>query len=87
MEDALGVNARRSDPSPTVQAIVSGQLLLLTTTVVGAGSMSAGALSAHVSDAYVRIGEALSRLDRRPIRFWNFIPDPGEMMGPASIVT
>src|SRR5712692_4602037 len=43
--------------------------------------MSADALRAHVSDAYIAIGHALTTLSRVPIRFWNFVPDPGEPMG------
>jgi chorismate lyase/3-hydroxybenzoate synthase len=43
--------------------------------------MSADALRAHVSDAYVAIGHALTTVNRVPIRFWNFVPDPGEPMG------
>ena len=42
--------------------------------------MPADALRARVSEAYVAIGDALASFGRHPIRFWNFIPDPAEIM-------
>jgi chorismate lyase/3-hydroxybenzoate synthase len=43
--------------------------------------MDADELRSHVSDAYVAIGAALTAFNRQPIRFWNFIPEPGQPMG------
>jgi chorismate lyase / 3-hydroxybenzoate synthase len=42
--------------------------------------MPAHALRARVAEAYVAIGDTLSHFDRHPIRFWNFLPDPGAIM-------
>jgi chorismate lyase / 3-hydroxybenzoate synthase len=81
VDDALGAHARRCDRDATVEAVTSGRLLLLTTSVTGARAMDADALRARVSDAYAAIGGALSAFDRQPIRFWNYIPDPVEAMG------
>jgi len=81
VEEALAVDAQQTAASTTVQAISSGPLLLLTTTVPEASAMSADTLRTRVSEAYARIGEALATFQRKPIRFWNFIPDPGRAMG------
>src|SRR5262249_11780947 len=35
----------------------------------------------QVANAYVAIGAALTALHRVPIRFWNFVPGPGDPMG------
>lgn len=81
VDDALGTKARRCDRDATVEAIASGSLLFLRTCVAGARGMPADDLRARVSDAYVAIGGALNAFHREPIRFWNYIPDPGDPMG------
>ncbi len=81
VDEALGPNAQRADPGSTVDALVSGPLVLLQTTVSGARAMDADQLRSHVSNAYVAIGAALTTFNRQPIRFWNFIPEPGHAMG------
>jgi chorismate lyase/3-hydroxybenzoate synthase len=81
VDDALGSDARRHDPVGPVDIVAADPLALLATAVPGARGMSAEALRAHVSDAYIAIGHALTTLNRVPIRFWNFVPDPGEPMG------
>ncbi len=43
--------------------------------------MSAAVLRAQVAGAYTAVGAALTALERQPIRFWNFVPSPGEPMG------
>ena len=40
-------------------------------------------LRTRVAEAYVAIGEVVSTFRRHPVRFWNFIPAPGELMGPG----
>jgi chorismate lyase/3-hydroxybenzoate synthase len=81
VDDALGTNDCRSDRVASVEAIVSGSLLFLRTSVTGARGLPADDLRARVSDAYVAMGTALSAFSRQPIRFWNYIPDPGDSMG------
>jgi chorismate lyase/3-hydroxybenzoate synthase len=81
VDDALGSHARRPDPVGGVDIVAADPLALLAAAVPGARSMSADALRARVSDAYIAIGHALTTLNRVPIRFWNFVPDPGEPMG------
>jgi chorismate lyase/3-hydroxybenzoate synthase len=63
-----------------VQALLSGPLVLLTTSVLGARGLPSDALRARIAEAYVGIGDALTSFGRQPIRFWNFIPDPVEIM-------
>jgi enamine deaminase RidA (YjgF/YER057c/UK114 family) len=81
VEDALGADARRIETIDPVDIVAAHSLAMLATSVPGARSMSADALRARVADAYIAIGRALTALDRVPIRFWNFVPDPGEPMG------
>jgi chorismate lyase/3-hydroxybenzoate synthase len=81
VDDALGANARRCDRDATIEAVASGSLLLLRTSVIGAREMPADELRSRVSDTYVAIGGTLSALHRQPIRFWNYLPNPGEPMG------
>jgi chorismate lyase/3-hydroxybenzoate synthase len=64
-----------------VDIIAADPLALLAVAVPGARAMSADALRAHVADAYVAVGHALTMLNRVPIRFWNFVPSPDESMG------
>lgn len=60
-----------------VELQTSGPLGLLTTSIAGARAMPADRLRLEVSDAYLAIGRALTAVERHPIRFWNFVPDPG----------
>jgi chorismate lyase/3-hydroxybenzoate synthase len=81
VDDALGTGAQRRDPVGPVDIVAADPLALLAASVPGARDMSAEGLRAHVSDAYIAIGHALTTLNRVPVRFWNFVPDPGEPMG------
>jgi enamine deaminase RidA (YjgF/YER057c/UK114 family) len=81
VDEALGADARRCDPVGRVDVIAADPLALLAASVPGARGMAADLLRSHVSDAYIAIGHALTTLKRVPIRFWNFVPDPGEPMG------
>jgi chorismate lyase/3-hydroxybenzoate synthase len=80
VDEVLGMQARRCDHDSTIEATASESLVLLRTAVCAARRMPADELRARVADAYVAIGSALDALNRQPIRFWNFIPDPGESM-------
>jgi chorismate lyase / 3-hydroxybenzoate synthase len=80
--DLLGL-ARRLSPGLELQSANGGPLSLLTIAVPRARDMSVEGLRSAVADAYVAIGQALVRLERQPIRFWNFVPGPGQLMGPG----
>jgi chorismate lyase/3-hydroxybenzoate synthase len=48
-----------------------------------ASSMTCQQLRRRVTDAYVAIGEAISSRRYHPIRFWNFVPAPGDELAPG----
>ena len=78
--------ALRASPSEAlrigrVDVLASSSLALLSTSIAGARSMSAEVLRGHVADAYIAVGAALTAIERDPIRFWNFVPSPGDAMG------
>src|SRR5581483_11073629 len=81
VDDALGAGARLREAIGSVDVVRADPLAVLTTGVNGARSMTAASLRARVAGAYIAIGRALTALGRVPIRFWNFVPDPGEPMG------
>jgi chorismate lyase/3-hydroxybenzoate synthase len=81
VDDALGAGARRSEAVGTVDIVRADPLAVLSAAVPRARGMDADALRARVADAYIAVGRALTALGRVPIRFWNFVPDPGEPMG------
>jgi len=81
VEDALGPTARERDAIGRVTVVTADPLAVVATTVVGARGMTSDALRAHVAEAYIAVGGALTALQRVPIRFWNFVPGPGEPMG------
>jgi enamine deaminase RidA (YjgF/YER057c/UK114 family) len=81
VDDALGAGARQCDLVGPVDVVAADPLALLAASVPGARGMAADALRAGVCDAYIAIGRALTTLNRVPVRFWNFVPDPGEPMG------
>ena len=71
-------DARRIGP---VDVVAAPSLALLSTSIAGARAMNAAALRAHVAEAYIAVGAALSAIERQPIRFWNFVPSPGDPLG------
>ena len=81
MNETLGVRARRRDPIGPVDIVCADPLAVLSTSVRGARAMTADELRARVADAYTAVGRALTAIGRVPIRFWNFVPDPGDPMG------
>jgi chorismate lyase/3-hydroxybenzoate synthase len=81
VEETLGVRARRRDPIGPVDVVSADPLAVLSTAVRGARTMAADELRARVADAYIAVGRALTAIGRVPIRFWNFVPDPGDPMG------
>ena len=64
-----------------VDVVASPSLALLSTSIANARAMSAAVLRAQVADAYIAVGAALTAIERQPIRFWNFVPSPGDAMG------
>jgi chorismate lyase/3-hydroxybenzoate synthase len=81
VDDALGACARRQDAQGAVEIVTADPLAVVSTSVPDARAMSADTLRARVADAYIAIGHALTTIGRLPIRFWNFVPSPGEPMG------
>src|SRR5215208_6094978 len=65
----------------TVDVTTSGSLALVSISVNGAAAMSAEDLRLEVTRAYLAVATALRRRGLQPIRFWNFLPAPGEQMG------
>jgi chorismate lyase/3-hydroxybenzoate synthase len=54
-----------------------------TTSIERASSLTPEALRHRVTEAYVAIGEAMGSRRQHPIRFWNFVPGPGDPLGPG----
>jgi len=81
VETALRVSPSDALRIGTVDVVASSSLALLSTSIAGARAMSAEALRDHVADAYIAVGAALTAIERQPIRFWNFVPSPGDSMG------
>lgn len=81
--DLLLGDTRRVSVSGTVQIAVSGEIAQFSTCVVDAANLTVERLRSRVTEAYVAIGEAVSTLQRHPVRFWNFVPSPGEVMAPG----
>ena len=69
--------------SGSIQIVRAGTITQLSTTVADARRLPVEQLRGAVNDAYVALGRALRDLDHHPCRFWNFIPDPNELMGPG----
>jgi len=81
VNETVGVRARRRDAIGPVDIVCADPLAVLSTSVRGARAMAADELRARVADAYIAVGRALTAIGRVPIRFWNFVPDPGDPMG------
>lgn len=75
--------ARASDAGSDISASASGSLILLGTTVCGAGRMDAACLRDAVARAYVGLGRALRATNGKAIRLWNYLPDPGHILAPG----
>ena len=81
VEDALGPAVQQREAIGRATIVTADALAVLATTVAGARGMASDALRAHVADAYIAVGGALTALQRVPIRFWNFVPGPADPMG------
>ena len=77
------VDAHTRETDPAVRTLACGDLALLSIVVQGARQMDAEPFRAAVTNAYDTVGSALRSIQRRPIRWWNYLPDPGEMITDA----
>ena len=85
MEDLLGrspIEHRAPDGDLRIQT--AGTFAHATTCIHGAVHLDAPALRERVIAAYLTLIGAFARLDRHPIRFWNFVPGIGERMSADS---
>jgi hypothetical protein len=57
---------------------------MFTATVPDAAAMTADALRASVCLAYEQLGIEVRSAGQSPIRLWNYMPDPAEVMGPPA---
>jgi chorismate lyase/3-hydroxybenzoate synthase len=64
-----------------VQQVSAGRFSLFSTAVAGAAQMPAEELRLQVTRAYSAVADALGGGALHPLRFWNFLPAPGEAMG------
>ena len=76
----LMVDAHTPETGPVVETRASGDLALLSIVVRKARHMDAERFRGEVAGAYDAMGHALRSIRRRPIRWWNYLPDPGEML-------
>ena len=83
VEVALGSDAGWTDAGPGMRVAAAGPLMAIAVTIPQAAFVPAAELRAEVSSAYRGLKEWLSARGRVPIRFWNYIPQIGEPMGPA----
>ncbi len=75
--------AELHDERNGIQVATSASLALLAISVRRAAAMPADTLRAAVADAYDALLMVTRALGRRPIRFWNYLPNPGQVMGPG----
>jgi chorismate lyase/3-hydroxybenzoate synthase len=70
-------------PQWAADAIAGGRLEMFAAVVPDAAAMAAEPLRAGVAAAYIRLGDAVRASGKTPIRLWNYLPDPGHVMGPG----
>jgi len=75
--------ARACAATPGVDVLASEPLLLLSTTIADAGHMTGDVLRDEVGRAYSAIWLALQPTGASAIRWWNYLPDPGQLMAPG----
>ena len=66
-----------------VRVVRRDPFVRVTARVPGAEALDAAALSEAVSARYVAIADVVRELDRRPIRFWNYVPGIVNPVGPG----
>jgi len=81
VDEALGPTARQREAIDGLDIVAAERLALVATSIAGARGMTPDDLRARVAQAYIAVGGALTALGRVPIRFWNFVPGPGDPMG------
>jgi enamine deaminase RidA (YjgF/YER057c/UK114 family) len=81
VEDLLGRSpTEHRGPDGDLRIQTAGTFARATTCIHDAVHPDASALQERVAAAYLALVEALARLGRHPIRFWNFVPGIGERM-------
>ena len=81
VEDLVGhSSAAHREHDGDLEIQIAGAFAHATTCIHGAVHLDAAALRDRVAAAYLALIGALARLDRHPIRFWNFVPGIGERM-------
>jgi enamine deaminase RidA (YjgF/YER057c/UK114 family) len=67
--------------SDGVRVTSSGGVALFSTCITEATSLAPARLRASVAETYAGLRRAVLARGRSPVRFWNFVPAPGEPMG------
>jgi chorismate lyase/3-hydroxybenzoate synthase len=80
VEDLLGGLAPRATHCGSVDVRTAGPAAHVTTCIRDAVRLDARALRESVAGAYRAVIDSIEKIDRHPVRFWNFIPDIGETM-------
>lgn len=70
-------------PTWVEDATADGRATVFTAVVPDAAAMAADALRASVGVAYQELGTAIRHAGTSPIRLWNYMPNPAEVMGPG----
>lgn len=81
--DRLFARAHDTVSSGGVHVTSSGGIALFRTGVTGATSLTPPRLRASVAGTYATLRRAVLARGLSPVRFWNFVPAPGEPMGPG----
>jgi chorismate lyase/3-hydroxybenzoate synthase len=82
VNDLLG-DAAAIDTAAGVTISSAAPFALFHTSIHHARHMNRQELRSRVADAYIATGEAISSRRYHPIRFWNFVPGPGDEMAPG----
>jgi chorismate lyase / 3-hydroxybenzoate synthase len=81
IRDLIPVAGRQAG-SDGVDICRSGALAWLSARIPAAAALDARALQERVAAVYADMGRALAATQTRPVRFWNYLPDPGAPMAP-----
>jgi enamine deaminase RidA (YjgF/YER057c/UK114 family) len=81
--DRLFARTHDTVSSEGVHVSASGGSALFSTCITGATSLVPTRLRASVADTYATLRRAVLARGRSAVRFWNFVPAPGEPMGPG----
>lgn len=76
-----GVSGESMEGFPDQEVVVRGSLALVSDRVPGARLLAPESFGEAVSACYARLLATLDRLDRHPVRIWNFVPGILEEFG------